>query len=145
MNKESNKKMQEAIRGQRAAVETYKQVMQKVGDDANFDSLREVSSDHIRATQYLVNEAKEAGAEIPEDSGAWGAWAKFSTGVAKTFGDTASLKMLREGEIYGKKMFQDIAEDDDVHPMLREKARNYFIPLQTRHIECIDRLIEKTN
>lgn len=135
-------KIEEIIRGQRSAVEAYRSINDKIGADPKMDPLKTYSADHIKATQYFTEYATARGMEVPDSSGAWGTWVKFTTEAAKTFGDTASLKILKEGEEHGLKMFREIADDDNVDPSVRSTLKNHFIPTQKSHVKGIEYLLE---
>lgn len=102
---EQNKKVKEVMRGEKSAVETYRQVLEKVRGQPGATDLQRFCDDHQdslnRLAQYIPSD-EEAGAA---DSGAWGTFAKAVTGTAKVFGNKAALKALKEGEEHGLKQY----------------------------------------
>ena len=104
------REMEGLIKGERSAVETYRQVLEKYGTDPRLDKLREFSVDHKNAVRDLTAGAKVHDVDIPETSGAWGSWAKIFTGAAKKVGEPTALKALRDGEEHGLKLYQDALE-----------------------------------
>ncbi len=133
----------ELIKGERSAVETYRQVFEKYASDAMLDELRGFSAQHKKATRFLLDEANSFGIETPESSGAWGSWAKAVTGTAKIFGKEAALKALKEGEEHGLKQYESVAKNDETPESIKKQIRNEFIPNQKRHIERIDSLMTR--
>lgn len=135
--------LNELLRGERSAVETYNQALEKVGKDAGADTLRKGLSNHKEAVSEISAEIMRLGGKPAETSGAWGTWASTVTGTAKLFGDAAALKALKEGEEHGVKEYNEILEDDDVPAAFKEKIRNEFLPAQRQHITAIDGWLNK--
>jgi len=132
---------EEIIKGERSAVETYKQVLASANGSSKLDPIRSMSADHIQAVQYFADIAHAKGLKVPDSSGLWGAWAKLTTGLAKSFGDKSSLKILKEGEEHGKKVYESLLEADTVDEQVKSAIRIKFLPQQERHIQELDRLI----
>lgn len=133
------------LRGEISSVETYKQAIEKVGDEHASDAtlLRAIAQEHGEAAQSLRDEITRLGAEADDSSGAWGAWAKVVEGTAKLFGDASALKALKEGEEHGLKDYRESI--DDVDEPARELITNNLIPAQVRHIGVLDAMIAKIN
>jgi uncharacterized protein (TIGR02284 family) len=142
---ETNDKLNELLRGERSAVETYQQAFEKVGDDPRADELRAVAAEHRHAVQMLAERVVAGGGEPAKDSGAWGTWNKTVMGTAKIFGDKASLSALRLNEERGKKVYQDILLEKQIDPVCRDLIQNQLLPKQISHIHTLDRLIETLN
>jgi len=142
---ETREKLNELLRGERSAVETYQQAFEEVGDDPRVDDLRAVAAEHRHAVQMLAERVLSFGGEPARDSGAWGTWTKTVMGTAKILGERASLMALKEGEEHGKKLYQDVLQDNDLDPMFREIIRNDLLPKQVAHIEVLERIISNLN
>ena len=129
------------LRGEISAAETYRMAIDKVAADstANAGLLREIQAEHGRAAQGIRNRIREIGGEASDSSGAWGAWAKTIQGTMNLFGDTSSLKALKEGEEHGLKDYE--AAIPTVDPSSAQLISNQFIPAQRRHIDLLDQLI----
>lgn len=132
------------LRGEISAAETYRMAIEKAanasGDNAaNLGLLREIQEEHGRAAQALRDRVRELGGEPADSSGPWGAWAGFVQGTANLFGDSASLKSLKEGEEHGLKDYQEGVDDVDL--TTAELIRNQLIPAQQRHIRLLDQLL----
>src|SRR5690242_19543347 len=140
---EAIRQLNSFLRGEISAAETYKMAIDKAAksDDtaASMGLLREIQEEHGRAAQAIRDRIRELGGEPSDSSGAWGAWAKFTQGTANLFGDTASLKALKEGEEHGLKDFEEGVDDVDATSM--ELVQNQLIPAQQRHIALLDQLI----
>jgi bacterioferritin (cytochrome b1) len=131
------------LRGEISAAETYKMAIDKAADSddnaANLGLLRSIQEEHGRAAQAVRDRIRELGGEASDSSGAWGAWAQFTQGTANLFGDTSSLKSLKEGEEHGLKDYREGL--DDVDATSAELIQNQLIPAQEKHISLLDQLI----
>jgi uncharacterized protein (TIGR02284 family) len=96
------------LRGERSAVETYNQAIEKLDDDPamqqRLQSLRDSHSDRVRELSARI---RTLGGKPDETSGAWGSFAKLVEGGAKLFGKSAAVAALEEGEDHGKRLYQD--------------------------------------
>jgi hypothetical protein len=136
------------LRGEISAEETYRQAVDRLAEDRESDisivgMLQEIQEEHGRAADTLRDRIRELGAEPSESSGAWGAWAKLTQGAANLFGQTASLKALKEGEEHGLKDYRDAMNTLD--PASGELAKNQLIPAQQRHINLLDQMIQESS
>ena len=127
------------IRGELSAVETYRQVLDKMKDAPEAVELHALLVEHRAAVQMLREHVVQRGGTPANNSGAWGAWAKFTQGTANLFGDASALKSLKEGEEHGLKDYMEGA--DDIDATSEELVRNQLIPAQQRHINLLDQLI----
>jgi uncharacterized protein (TIGR02284 family) len=132
------------LRGEISAAETYKMAIDKLDHSntqaaANVGLLKEMQEDHGRAAQLLRQQIRDLGGEPADSSGAWGAWAQTVQGTANLFGDAAALKSLKEGEEHGLKDYQEAL--DDVDSQSAGLIQNQLLPVQQRHINLLDQLI----
>jgi bacterioferritin (cytochrome b1) len=132
------------LRGEISAAETYRMAIEKVSgqNPSASDSLgllRETQAEHGRAAQSLRDRIRELGGEPEDSSGAWGVWAKFTTGVANILGDTATLKALKEGEEHGLNDYQQNVGTID--PVSQDLILNQLIPAQQRHVNLLEQLL----
>ena len=129
------------LRGEISAAETYRMAIDKVSENdiANGGLLREIQAEHGRAAQGIRDRIRELGGEAADSSGAWGAWAKTVQETMNLFGDTSSLKSLKEGEEHGLKDYEkSLSQLDTTSAQL---VSNQYIPAQHRHISLLDQLI----
>ena len=139
---EAVRQLNSLLRGEISAAETYRMAIDKVADGkhaTNAGLLREIQEEHGRAAQALRDRIQELGGEASDSSGPWGMWAKTVQGTMNLFGDTSSLKALKEGEEHGLKDYQEAL--DDVDPSSMQLIQNQLIPAQQRHINLLDQLI----
>ena len=140
---EAIRQLNSFLRGEISAAETYKMAIDKAADSdhnaSNLGLLRSIQEEHGRAAQAVRDRIRELGGEASDSSGAWGAWAMFTQGTANLFGDTASLKSLKEGEEHGLKDYSEGL--DDIDASSADLVSNQLIPAQQRHINLLDQLI----
>ena len=124
------------LRGERSAVETYRQAIEKIdqSDGAPIPELRENESCHQDRVAALQREIMNLGGVPDATSGAWGAFAKLVEGGATMLGRGATLAALEEGEDRGLAQYRkDLArlsgatrlfvEDDIMAPQQRTHDR----------------------
>jgi demethoxyubiquinone hydroxylase (CLK1/Coq7/Cat5 family) len=101
--------LNELLRGELAAVETYNQALKvvKTDQEARRD-LEECRSSHEDRVLRLRTEIRERGGEPSEASGAWGVFAKAVEGSAKAIGPTLAVSALEAGEDYGLREYEQL-------------------------------------
>lgn len=134
--------LNELLRGELSAVETYRQALESVGDQPEANTLRTFMSQHRSNAAKISTHVSELGGVPSTDSGAWGAWAKTVTGTAKLLGDRTALKALKEGEEHGLKEHEEVATNMNVPAPIREEVKSMFIPQTQERIEKLDVLID---
>lgn len=131
----------ELLRGELSAVETYRQALEKVGDVKGSEQLRKFHEDHQMAASKLRDEVTRLGGKPSTDSGAWGTWAKTVMGSAKILGDEAALKALKEGEEHGAKEYKELLENKNTPVETKQLVQDNLLPKQHEHIQAIDQLM----
>src|SRR5260370_11414084 len=106
--------LNELLRGEIAAVETYQQAMEKIGSDPGAAGLRQLHDEHREAANTLRQHIHSHAGTPDHGSGAWGTWAKAVESVAKLFGNTAAIKALKESEDHGIKSYEKSRLDKDL-------------------------------
>ena len=101
--------LNELLRGELAALETYNQALSVVtGDRETEDDLRECQSSHRERVDRLRMEITERGGTPDTGSGAWGLFAKVVEGTAKTVGQKMAINALEAGEDHGMKEYEQL-------------------------------------
>ncbi|MBC75802.1 MAG: hypothetical protein CME64_07285 [Halobacteriovoraceae bacterium] len=136
-------KLNEVVRGERSAVETYNQILEKFRGETEVDSISTMKNDHHTAVTNLESKLRATGTEPSQDSGAWGGVAKTVMGTAKLFGDKSALKALKEGEEHGKKLYNELLECDGLPNDIEELVKGQLLPNQQQHIQKIDQLMNR--
>ncbi|MCB9623109.1 MAG: DUF2383 domain-containing protein [Sandaracinus sp.] len=119
------------LRGERSAVETYDQAIEKLKDEPLvIAQLRLCRDSHARRARMLEAQIRDLGGNPSDDSGLWGTFAKLVEGGAKLFGKTAALEALQEGEKHGVNDYERDA--DDLSPGVRAFVEHQLLPEQRR-------------
>jgi uncharacterized protein (TIGR02284 family) len=118
------------LRGELSAVETYRQAVEKIHDDFLRASLTELSQSHQQRVTLLRARVSQFGGEPATSSGAWGGFAKVVEQGAKVFGVKAALAALEEGEDHGLRMYRD--DLDKLDPSVQAFVLNELLPEQQR-------------
>lgn len=118
------------LRGERSAVETYRQVMEKAETPNVKTSLQSGFESHTKRARLLEDKVRMMGGEPSKESGAWGTFAKAVQGGAKVFGISSAVATLEQGEDHG---LADYKRDlKDLSPQAQEFVRTNLLPEQVR-------------
>jgi len=130
------------LRGELAAMETYRQALAMVDNDTpGATDICRIHQEHCEAVIGLRDFVQQDGGTADQSSGAWGTWAKTVAGAAKLFGYTAALRALKEGEKIGVKSYQEALEDDSLPADVQDFIRTTLLPRTRAHIRILERLI----
>ncbi len=112
--KSSVDKLNEFLRGELSAVETYQMALDKVeASSAARDELLVNLKSHQDRVIALRDAIVALGGAPAQSSGPWGTFAKLVEGAAKALGEKAAIDALEEGEDHGLKDYRkDIQELD---------------------------------
>jgi uncharacterized protein (TIGR02284 family) len=124
-------KLNSFLRGERSAVETYDQAIEKLDDDPTMrQRLRSLRDSHNARVQQLASRILNLGGKPDETSGVWGGFAKLVEGGAKLFGKSAAISALEEGEDHGNRLYENNL--DELSADTREFIRSQIMPEQSR-------------
>ena len=118
------------LRGEMAAVETYKQALRRLRGTENEPELRGCLASHERRVEVLRQQIFELGGEPASSSGPWGAFARLVEGSAAALGSAAAIGALEEGEDHGLKQYLDDVGKLDREP--RKRVERDVLPDQVR-------------
>lgn len=100
--KNSADTLNELLRGELSAVETYNQALQKIEEPfIAREELKLCQAAHQARAALLSRAVANLGAAPSTTSGAWGTFAKLVEGSAKLLGGTMAVAALEEGEDHG--------------------------------------------
>jgi hypothetical protein len=113
--KSSVDKLNEFLRGEMSAVETYQMALDKLdGTSAARDELIINLKSHQDRVIALQDAIAALGGTPAQSSGPWGAFAKLVEGAAKVLGEKVAIDALEEGEDHGLKDYRkDLSELDN--------------------------------
>ena len=126
------------LRGEISAVETYRQAIQKLGENPEASTLRECLRSHEQRVSLLEAEIQRRGGKPAQGSGPWGAFAKLLEGGAKLFGAKAAIAALEEGEDHGRDDYKRDAPK--LEPDARAFVQQQLLPEQLRTHQAMSSL-----
>lgn len=118
------------LRGEIAAVETYRQALDKVKAAPVRTQLQDCMMSHARRVDTLRQAIESMGAKPAEGSGIWGTFAKAVEGSAKVLGEKAAVAALEEGEDHGRNEYRQ--ELDRLDDTTRAFVQTRIMPEQER-------------
>ncbi len=122
--------LNDLLRGEISAVETYRQAIDKLSASPSRVELEQCKRSHELRVGQLREQVVRLGGQPVQGSGAWGSFAKLVEGGAKVFGEKAAIAALEEGEDHGLKLYRDdMAKLDSVMRVLIERD---LLPEQER-------------
>jgi len=135
--------LNQLLRGETSAVETYNQAIEKFEHKTTATELKRMRDDHIRAMKSLSDRVLEFGGEPATGSGAWGTFAGAITGTAKAFGPAIVLEALKKGEEHGVSEYETALANVDVNTECKNLFRSEFLPECRKHIVELERLMSR--
>jgi uncharacterized protein (TIGR02284 family) len=130
--------LNELLRGEISAVETYRQALQKLSNSPASGELEDCRRSHEDRVRKLREEVVRLGGKPEEDSGAWGAFARLVAGSAKALGEKATIAALEEGEDHGLELYRkDLSRLGDAS---RAMIESDVLPAQERTHRAVSTL-----
>jgi len=131
--------LNELLRGEVAAVEAYRRVLDRLGDSPTRGPLQDCRWSHAQRIAKLREQVISLGGEPARDADAWGAFARLFEGG--TAGERAAVAALEEGEEYGLELYRDALDKLDASS--RQLIETDLLPAQERTQRIVSAL-EKT-
>lgn len=123
------------LRGERSAIESYDQAIEKYGDQAVLADIQLIREEHAHSA-LLLEENIRAMRGVPEQtSGAWGVIANLVQGAANLFGTGSALEALQNGERSGRDDYLSVLDDPYVIDATKQLIRDQLLPRVEAHIE----------
>lgn len=116
----SIKKLQQCMRRELSAVETYDLALKSLTHVGMHHTLQEIFVSHSRRAERLGEQVRWMGGEPPTSSGVWGAFAKAIQAGADLLGNRVAIAALEEGEDLTLKLYTSDPEGCDA------KTRNFI-------------------
>ena len=126
------------LRGEISAVETYRQALEKVQKPQVQTQLQSCLQSHAQRVDALTAQIRTLGGSPATSSGVWGSFAKAVEAGAKTFGESAAVAALEEGEDHGRNDYRRDIEKLDADT--RQFVQTNLIPEQQRTHDAMSAL-----
>jgi hypothetical protein len=131
------------LQGELAAVETYRQALAKMSHDPHALDLRRIEEEHMEAAFVLRQHIQQCGAQLPNESGVWGAWARAVEGTSILFGKAAALQALQKGEEHGIHRYEKALQDTSLAPACQTLICADLLPRARQHLSILNRLLSE--
>ena len=116
------------LRGELAAVESYRQAIDKVDKPPIKGQLDSCLRSHEQRVSVLKQQIQSLGGEPVQSSGTWGTVGKVIAGAAGMLSDKAAVGALEEGEDLVRDDYQRDA--DKLDPSSRQLVQEQLLPEQ---------------
>lgn len=136
------KQVDELIRGEISAVQSFRTVLGKIKDTNERTALEKMLQDHVGAVDKLKRFAEKKFESKVESARPWGAFTKAFAGGASFFGDKAALAALKIGEQHGINEYQEAIKDDSIDQEVRNLIQTELLPNQERHLQTINQYMQ---
>jgi hypothetical protein len=126
----STEKLQECLRSELSAVETYKVALRDVVDVRLNAVLRGILRSHVARAECLGEHLRKRGVEPQKSAGVWGVFARAVQTGADIISDRAAIAVLKEGEARGIKVYMQALDGCDARTW--SLIRTKLLPAQRR-------------
>jgi len=125
------------LRGELAAVETYRMAIDQLASTSHCTDLKVIEQEHRKVTDDLREFVRLHGGEPVGSSGLWGAFAFAVEGAAALVGPSAVMKALKEGEEYGIREYEKALSHEELGLEARDFIQLHIVPRTQAHIELL--------
>jgi len=125
------------LRGERSAVETYNQAIDKFRGEPAAGPLSQLRDEHHDSVGVLEQNVRSMGGKPDDTAGAWGAVANTVQAAANLFGQNSAVEALESGEKSGKSDYESALEDPDVMPECKDLIRQTLLPRVEEHLQAL--------
>ncbi len=129
-----NKDIDEILKGEIAAVESYEFIYDKVKTTQEIDILRKIHSEHVEEVEYWRQELIRDALLPQEHSGDIGMLAKSLLSALHIIGLKGSLYVLKQGEDLGLRIYHSKITSPLLNPIQRRHIQEVSIPNQEKHL-----------
>jgi hypothetical protein len=129
------------LRDELAAVETYRQALDKLSGQDGMYPLTGIAQEHRQAVFALSDHITERGGMPSSTSGPWGGWAKTVEGSAAIFGKNAALKILKEGEEHEIKEYEETVKDPNLESECVTLIQFQLLPQTRQHVAALEQMM----
>jgi Domain of unknown function (DUF2383) len=133
MGEASIARLQECLRSELSATETYQLALSHVSHVGIHATLQQILASHSARMERLGEHLRWIGAPVTKSSGVWGAFAKLVQTGADLFGDRAAIGTLHAGEDHCLKLYLEAVGSCD--GPTRGLIETYLLPEQRHTLE----------
>jgi hypothetical protein len=122
--------LNDCLRAELAACETYGLALEHADRAEVAEQLREIRENHRLRAALLTEFMRTRGVDPVTSGGVWGAFAKLVQRGANLFGDKTAVSALEEFEDHGLRCYADVIRGDNVE--IRRLVETELLPKQQR-------------
>lgn len=115
------------IRGEQAAIESYRLAAEKAGETPGAEELKRLAAEHEESLNLLQERLEALDLEAPEEAAPW---------------DGGSLKSLKKGELEIAGVCEDALRDEAVDAEVRALIRTSLLPGTKARLPVLERLLK---
>jgi len=134
--------LNEILRGETSALETYSSAMKKFIDEPTLSELSRIYGEHQQSVTRLRERVVQLGGQTSEGSGWWGTFTTSLIGAGKLLGPQIVLATLKQGEGHGASEYTRAIENQDISTDLKPLFSDELAKCHM-HISTLDILIAK--
>jgi len=128
------------LKGERSAVETYNETLEKFAGEPGVEQLQTIRDEHQKAVATLEQNIIALGGNPDEGSGVWGTFAVTMQSAANIFGRQSAFEVLKAGEESGRGYYEKALEDDQIPAGSKATIEAELLPKCMEHSRTLERL-----
>jgi len=125
--------LNDLLRGELAATQTYDQALERVEQDSVRATLRHLRVDHHQAVLTLQEHIRSLGGEPNSQAGSWG--------PGRPPEGAPALRGLRQAEEGSVASYEKAAEQNELPPECRALIRTALLPQCRTHVATLDKML----
>lgn len=131
------------LRGEIAAVKSYRFTLENYTDNPAAMTLREIFRDHQDAVTHLTERIKSMDGIPATESGSWGTFTMMAQNAASLYGEKSALMTLLKYENHNLSEYRDALHGKELGWECKDLIRRDLVRMAKNHIEELERLSEE--
>lgn len=134
--------LNQLLRGELSAVETYDQAIEKFAREPEALAFIEIRDRHCISVEQIRGKIELLAGAPSESSGPWGVVVNTAQATANMLGKDSALEMLKRGEVHGVREYEAALSNSEMEEESRELIRSVLLPRCRENIAALDQLGE---
>ena len=140
LRENSIKVLNDLLKGELSAVETYGKAVKKFDDHPARSTLMELKNQHEASAEQIRHQIAEMEGEPRHESGTWGTIATAIQSAANLLGKDSAVQSLETGEENGKRDYESALKRDDLAAASKDMISTDLLPRVLRNLELLQSL-----
>lgn len=133
--------LNELLKAELAAAQTYERALAKVDREPVASELRAIRDQHKAAVGTLCLEIRQMGCEPNQECLGWEALAQAMEGGAAILENPEAIRALKQGEETGLHSYEDALHDHFLPVTSQTLIRTKLLPQVRKHITVLEQLL----